>query len=104
MIYDTIIVGSGAAGLSAAVYAARAELKFIVIEKIYMGTGQIAESERVDNYLGLYGENGFDLGEKFVLTPKLSELNWLRAMFQKLSPKTAYISSSPTKRSMKQKR
>lgn len=33
MIYDTIIVGSGAAGLSAAVYAARAELKFIVIEK-----------------------------------------------------------------------
>lgn len=65
MIYDTIIVGSGAAGLSAAVYAARAELKFIVIEKIYMGTGQIAESERVDNYLGLYGENGFDLGEKF---------------------------------------
>lgn len=65
MIYDTIIVGSGAAGLSAAVYAARAELKFIVIEKIYMGTGQIAESERVDNYLGLFGENGFDLGEKF---------------------------------------
>ena len=65
MIYDTIIVGSGAAGLSAAVYAARAELNFIVIEKIYMGTGQIAESERVDNYLGLYGENGFDLGEKF---------------------------------------
>lgn len=65
MIYDAIIVGSGAAGLSAAVYAARAELNFIVIEKIYMGTGQIAESERVDNYLGLYGENGFDLGEKF---------------------------------------
>ena len=65
MIYDTIIAGSGAAGLSAAVYAARAELKFIVIEKNYMGTGQIAESERVDNYLGLYGENGYDLGEKF---------------------------------------
>jgi thioredoxin reductase (NADPH) len=65
MIYDTIIVGSGAAGLSAAVYAARAQLDFIVIEKVYMGTGQIAESERVDNYLGLYGESGYDLGEKF---------------------------------------
>lgn len=65
MIYDTIIVGSGAAGLSAAVYAARAEMNFIVIEKIYMGTGQIAESERVDNYPGLYGESGYDLGEKF---------------------------------------
>ncbi len=64
-MYDTIIIGSGSAGLSAAVYAKRAVLDFIVIEKEYMGTGQIAESGRVDNYLGLYGENGFDLGEKF---------------------------------------
>ena len=51
--------------MSAAVYAKRAALDFIVIEKEYLGTGQIAESGRVDNYLGLYGENGFDLGEKF---------------------------------------
>ncbi|MCI5903669.1 MAG: FAD-dependent oxidoreductase [Oscillospiraceae bacterium] len=64
-MYDTIIIGSGPAGLSAAVYAKRAELDFILIEKEYGGTGQIAESERVDNYLGLYGENGFDLGERF---------------------------------------
>ncbi|MGN1110497.1 MAG: NAD(P)/FAD-dependent oxidoreductase [Oscillospiraceae bacterium] len=64
-VYDTIIVGSGPAGLSAAVYAKRAELNFIVIEREYLGTGQIAESERVDNYLGLYGESGYDLGEKF---------------------------------------
>lgn len=65
MIYDTIIIGSGAAGLSAAIYASRSEMDFVVIEKIFMGTGQIAESERVDNYPGLYGENGYDLGEKF---------------------------------------
>ena len=64
-MYDTIIIGSGPAGLSAAVYAKRAQMDVIVIEKEYMGTGQIAESERVDNYLGLYGESGFDLGEKF---------------------------------------
>lgn len=64
-LYDTIIIGSGPAGLSAAVYAKRAELDFIVVEKEYLGTGQIAESECVDNYLGLYAENGFDLGEKF---------------------------------------
>lgn len=64
-MYDTMIIGSGPAGLSAAVYAKRAELDFILIEKEYGGTGQIAESERVDNYLGLYGENGFDLGERF---------------------------------------
>lgn len=64
-MYDTIIIGSGPAGLSAAVYAKRAQMNVIVIEKEYLGTGQIAESERVDNYLGLYGESGFDLGEKF---------------------------------------
>lgn len=64
-IYDIVIIGSGPAGLSAAIYAARAQLKAIVAEKEYMGTGQIAESERVDNYPGLFGENGFDLGEKF---------------------------------------
>lgn len=64
-MYDAVIIGSGPAGLSAAVYAKRAQLKAVVIEKNYMGTGQIAVSERVDNYLGLYGESGFDLGEKF---------------------------------------
>lgn len=64
-MYDVIIIGSGPAGLSAAIYAERAKLKAAVIEKEFMGTGQIAESSRVDNYPGLYGESGFDLGEKF---------------------------------------
>ena len=64
-MYDIVIIGSGPAGLSSAIYAQRAGLKAVVIEKNYLGTGQIAESERVDNYPGLYGENGFDLGEKF---------------------------------------
>lgn len=65
-MYDVAIIGSGPAGLSAAVYAKRAELSTAVIEKEYMGTGQIAQSSRVDNYLGLYGESGFELGEKFL--------------------------------------
>lgn len=64
-VYDTIIIGSGPAGLSAAVYAKRAELDFIVVEKEHGISGQITESECVDNYLGLYGENGYELGEKF---------------------------------------
>lgn len=64
-MYDTVILGSGPAGLSAAVYAKRSQLNFIVAEKDYQGTGQIVESECVDNYLGLNGENGFELGEKF---------------------------------------
>lgn len=63
-MYDILIIGSGAAGLSAAVYASREMLKFAVIEKIFMGTGQIAESEQVDNYPGLYALSGYEIGEK----------------------------------------
>ena len=59
MEYDIAIAGSGPAGLTAAIYAARAGLKAIVLEKDPMGSGQIAVTERVDNYPGLYGINGF---------------------------------------------
>jgi thioredoxin reductase (NADPH) len=62
---DVLIIGSGPAGLSAAVYAKRANLDVLVLEKVYYGTGQIAESNLVDNYLGFAGINGYDLGEKF---------------------------------------
>lgn len=64
-MYDIIIIGSGSAGLSAAVYAKRAQLSTVVVEKEYAGTGQIAVSEQVDNYLGLPEISGYDLGEKF---------------------------------------
>ena len=62
---DILVIGSGPAGLSAAVYAKRANLKVVVVEREYYGTGQIAESHQVDNYLGLLGTNGYELGEKF---------------------------------------
>ncbi len=65
MVYDIIIVGSGTAGLSAAVYAGRAQLSFAVIDKISGSIGQISGSSRVDNYLGMYDESGFELGMKF---------------------------------------
>lgn len=63
---DVLIIGSGPAGLSAAVYAKRANLNTVVLEKDYQGTGQIAESDQVDNYLGLPKINGYDLGEAFL--------------------------------------
>lgn len=65
MIYDVIIIGSGPAGLSAAVYAKRAGLETLVIEKNYMSGGQILNTYEVDNYLGLPGVNGFDMGMQF---------------------------------------
>lgn len=67
---DVLIIGSGPAGLSAAIYAKRANLDMLVVEKEYMGTGQIAESNQVDNYLGLVGQSGYNLGEIFLADVK----------------------------------
>lgn len=64
-IYDVIIIGTGPAGLSAAVYAGRARLKALVLEKEYVSGGQIVTTAEVDNYLGLPGVNGFDMAMKF---------------------------------------
>ena len=64
-MYDLIIVGSGPAGLSAAVYAKRAGLNMLIIEKNPVSGGQIIDTYEVDNYLGIPGVNGFDLATKF---------------------------------------
>ena len=64
-IYDLIIIGSGPAGLSAAVYGMRAGLKLLVVEKNPMSGGQVLNTYEVDNYLGMPGFNGFDMGMKF---------------------------------------
>lgn len=64
-IYDLIIIGSGPAGLCAAIYAERARLSCLTIEKNYMSGGQVMNTYEVDNYPGLPGINGFDMAEKF---------------------------------------
>ncbi len=65
MLYDVIILGSGPAGLSAAVYAQRARFQTLVIEEKPMSGGQILDTYEVDNYPGLPGITGFELGQKF---------------------------------------
>lgn len=65
MVYDVIIIGSGPAGLAAAIYAQRAKLSALVIEKEFMSGGQILNTPDVDNYPGLPGIGGFDMGMKF---------------------------------------
>lgn len=65
MLYDIIIIGSGPAGLAAAIYAKRAELNFIVIEKAGMSGGQVINTYEIDNYPGMPGISGFELSMKF---------------------------------------
>ena len=63
-IYDMVIIGGGPAGYTAALYAARAGLKVIVLEKLSAG-GQMALTTQIDNYPGFEeGIDGFALGEK----------------------------------------
>ena len=63
-IYDMIVIGGGPAGYTAALYAARAGLSALVLEKLSAG-GQMALTERIDNYPGFEdGIGGFTLGEK----------------------------------------
>lgn len=64
-MYDVIIIGSGPAGLSAAIYGIRAGLNLLVLEQNPMSGGQVLNTYEVDNYLGLPGINGFDMGQAF---------------------------------------
>ena len=62
---DIVIIGSGPAGLSAAIYGSRSGLDILVIEKISHGVGQIAEADCINNYLGFSSIRGFELGMQF---------------------------------------
>ena len=62
--YDVIIIGGGPAGLSAGIYASRARLRTLLIEKGMFG-GLITNAELVENYPGFpEGISGFDIGER----------------------------------------
>ncbi len=63
--YDLAVIGSGPAGLSAAVYGKRAGFAVLVLEKNPMSGGQVLNTYEVDNYLGMPGINGFEMGMKF---------------------------------------
>lgn len=66
-VHDLIIIGGGPGGYTAALYAARAGLNVVVLEKLSAG-GQMALTSQIDNYPGFdQGIDGFELGEKMQL-------------------------------------
>lgn len=82
---DTIIIGAGPAGLSAAVYAKRAGLNALLIEESAVDGGQVLSTYEVDNYLGLPGISGLDLGEKFSDHAKSAGIEKKEAYVSKIS-------------------
>ena len=62
-VYDMAIIGGGPGGYTAALYAARAGMSVVVLEKLSAG-GQMAQTQQIDNYPGFPdGVDGFSLGE-----------------------------------------
>ncbi|HOP57585.1 MAG TPA: thioredoxin-disulfide reductase [Bacillota bacterium] len=60
--YDLVIIGAGPAGLAAAIYAKRAMLDFVVLEKWFPG-GQIANTYEIENYPGIRKASGAELSD-----------------------------------------
>ncbi|MFQ3548324.1 MAG: thioredoxin-disulfide reductase [Armatimonadota bacterium] len=83
-MFDVVIVGGGAAGLTASIYASRARLKTLLIEKAYPG-GQIMMCETIENYPGFKEPiSGLDLveamriqAEKFGTEQRIAEIEWM---------------------------
>lgn len=84
--YDVVIVGGGAAGLTAGLYASRAGLKTVLIERMAPG-GQVINAEKIEDFPGFPdGISGFDFGpllqdqaSKYGLELKLSEVTALKS-------------------------
>ncbi len=86
-MYDLVIIGSGPAGLSAAVYAKRACLSVLVIEKEAFAGGQMVYTEEVDNYLGLNAKSGFELAESFKQHALDLDASFAEGAVEKIVPK-----------------
>ncbi|MBE5875537.1 MAG: thioredoxin-disulfide reductase [Lachnospiraceae bacterium] len=64
-MYDLLVIGSGPAGMGAAIYGARAGMELAVIDRSPVSGGQVLTTYEVDNYLGLPGMSGSELSDTF---------------------------------------
>ena len=86
-MYDLVIICSVPSGLSAAVYAKRACLSVLVIEKEAFAGGQMVYTEEVDNYLGLNAKSGFELAESFKQHALDLDVSFAEGAVEKIVPK-----------------
>lgn len=87
MNHDLIIIGGGPAGLSAAIYGARARLDTVVVEKMYAG-GQAAITDRIENYPGFVeGIGGMELTEAMKMQAERFGAKFVNGEVQKIIPK-----------------
>lgn len=84
-VFDLIIVGGGPAGLTAGIYAMRAALKTVLIEKGVPG-GQVAITKGVENYPGFIDISGFELSDKFLQHAKWYDLNIMNKEAEAVEP------------------
>ncbi len=81
--YDLVIIGGGAAGLTAAIYAGRANIKTAVIEKTAPG-GQAAITDAVENYPGFDSISGFELAQKMYSQSKKFGAKFIASSIKKI--------------------
>jgi thioredoxin reductase (NADPH) len=88
-LYDAIIVGGGPAGLTAGMYAMRAALKTVLVERGMFG-GQVALTKEVENYPGFTAIGGFELCEKFLEHARSYDLEIVEKEVVATDPGVAY--------------
>ncbi len=89
-MYDIVVIGSGPAGMTAAIYAQRARMQVVVLEKQPMGGGQILNTYEVDNYPGLPMSGGFELGMQFRKHAEAAGAEFVQAEVLKIEDHGAY--------------
>ena len=88
-IYDVIIIGAGPAGMTAALYASRANLSTLMIERGIPG-GQMANTEDIENYPGYDSILGPDLSQKMFDHSKTFGAEYAYGDVQRISDETEY--------------
>ncbi len=88
-VLDIVIIGSGPAGMAAGIYAKRAGLSSIILEKTGICGGQVLSTYEVDNYPGLPDKSGFELSEEFRMHAEKLDVEVKAATVEKIENRGA---------------